>query len=201
LTNGQAGAVAVLSDSSDSDKPPNHKGLWLQSIPRPESSVHPIKNSFPRGTGFETVDRLRCVAVHNGPPEVAIIFLSGQRRLFDDRGLRSAGVDFVAAGRGHLSHRPSALLRVVARFLAVGDKRCYDRATKSTLQATLLVGCRVGGRVRHEQVAALGPIKLPLTGRAPHRGRRGYTWSTGMGFEPVGLSNLVEEIPPRACRR
>jgi hypothetical protein len=82
----------------------------------------------------------------------------------------------------------------VARFLAVGDKRCYDRATKSTLQATLLVGCRVGGRVRHEQVAALGPIKLPLTGRAPHRGRRGYTWSTGMGFEPVGLSNLVEEI-------
>jgi hypothetical protein len=62
------------------------------------------------------------------------------------------------------------------------------------LQASLLEGRRVSGRVRQEQIAALGPIKLPLTGRAPHRGRRGYTWSTGMGFEPVGLSNLVEEI-------
>ena len=36
------------------------------------------------------------------------------------------------------------------------------RETKSTLQPTLLVGRRVGGRVRHEQVAALGTIKLPL---------------------------------------
>jgi len=37
------------------------------------------------------------------------------------------------------------------------------RATRSTLQATLLAGRRVGGRVLQEQVAALGSIKLPLT--------------------------------------
>lgn len=37
------------------------------------------------------------------------------------------------------------------------------RATKSTLQVSLLVGRRVNGRVRHEQVAALGSIALPLT--------------------------------------
>jgi hypothetical protein len=37
------------------------------------------------------------------------------------------------------------------------------RQTKSSLQATLLAGRRVGGRVRSEQVAALGSIKLPLT--------------------------------------
>ena len=36
------------------------------------------------------------------------------------------------------------------------------RETKSTLQVTLLVGRRIDGRVRHEQVAALGTVKLPL---------------------------------------
>jgi hypothetical protein len=37
------------------------------------------------------------------------------------------------------------------------------RQTKSTLQATLLVGRRVAGRVRHEQLASLGSIKLAQT--------------------------------------
>ena len=37
------------------------------------------------------------------------------------------------------------------------------RQTKTTLQVTLLAGRRVSGRVRQEQVAALGAIKLPLT--------------------------------------
>jgi hypothetical protein len=37
------------------------------------------------------------------------------------------------------------------------------RETKSTLQVTVLEGRRVDGRVRHEQVATLGSVKLPLT--------------------------------------
>jgi hypothetical protein len=37
------------------------------------------------------------------------------------------------------------------------------RETKSTLQASLLTGRRVDGRVRHEQVATFGSCKLPLT--------------------------------------
>ena len=42
------------------------------------------------------------------------------------------------------------------------------RATKTTLQVSLLAGRRVGGRARQERVAALGAIKSPLTvsGRA-----------------------------------
>jgi hypothetical protein len=36
------------------------------------------------------------------------------------------------------------------------------RQMKTTLQVTLLVGRRVNGRVRHQQVAALGSVKLPL---------------------------------------
>jgi hypothetical protein len=37
------------------------------------------------------------------------------------------------------------------------------RQTRSSLQATLLLGRRVGGRVRQEQIAALGSVKMPLT--------------------------------------
>jgi len=37
------------------------------------------------------------------------------------------------------------------------------RATKSTLQATLLAGRRVDGRIRQEQIAAFGSVRLPLT--------------------------------------
>jgi hypothetical protein len=56
-------------------------------------------------------------------------------------------------------------------LLAIGDVAAIVpqhmwvrfRQTKSSLQATLLAGRRVGGRVRSEQVAALGSIKLPLT--------------------------------------
>lgn len=37
------------------------------------------------------------------------------------------------------------------------------RETKSTLQVTLLAGRRIGARVRHEHIAALGSIKMPAT--------------------------------------
>ena len=42
------------------------------------------------------------------------------------------------------------------------------RVTLSSLQASIVETRRIGGRVRHEHVAALGSIKLPITpdGRA-----------------------------------
>src|SRR5262249_14656083 len=37
------------------------------------------------------------------------------------------------------------------------------RQTNSTVQASLLAGRRINGGVRHEQIASLGSIKLPMT--------------------------------------
>ena len=73
------------------------------------------------------------------------------------------------------------------------------RATRSTLQATLLAGRRVGGRVLQEQVAALGSIKLPLT----VSGREAFWRELHAMLARLGnrLSADVRRRSWRVCRR
>jgi hypothetical protein len=74
------------------------------------------------------------------------------------------------------------------------------RQTQSTLQVSLLSGRRADGRVRHEQLASLGSVKLPLT----IEGRDAFWWKLhdmlarlGNRLDAAGIAKVLGDVHAR----